>query len=126
MRTLGISGIKDTIIMSRKHAGPNPADISPNVSGSASASGTYLDLCSTCNHTKTCSNKGTPRPIFFCEQFEDYLPVSASAPAAGLPEKPESEQDACEYKGLCVTCENRQSCTMAAQVGGIWHCEEYC
>jgi len=112
--------------MSRKHPGPSPTDIPQSVSVRASPSGTHLDLCSTCNHAKTCSNCGTPeRPILFCEQFEDSVPVLASALDVGLPEKPESEQDAGQYKGLCVTCENRQSCTMAKQAGGVWHCEEY-
>ncbi len=109
--------------MSRKHPGPDPTDISQNVSVSASVYGTHLDLCSTCNHAKTCGNRGTPeRPILFCEQFEDSVPVSAPAPAAGLPE---TEQDAGEYKGLCTNCENRQSCTTSKQAGGVWHCEEY-
>jgi hypothetical protein len=112
--------------MSRKHRGPDRTDVPPCVSGGASPSGTHVDLCSTCNHGKTCSNRGTPeRPVFFCEQFEDSVPVSAPAPAAGLPEKPRSEQDARQYKGLCVNCENRQSCTITKQAGGVWHCEEY-
>lgn len=114
--------------MSRQHTGSSLKDVPPSVSGSASASVARLGLCATCNHAKTCSNCGTPEhPIFFCELFDDSVPVSASAPAAEVPKpkKPETFENAGEYKGLCTNCENRQSCTMAKQAGGVWHCEEY-
>jgi len=38
--------------------------------------------------------------------------------------KPEFKQIE-EHKGLCVNCDNRFTCLMSGQIGGVWYCEEY-
>jgi hypothetical protein len=29
-------------------------------------------------------------------------------------------------KGLCLNCENRETCQYPISDGGVWHCDEYC
>jgi NADH-quinone oxidoreductase subunit E len=31
-----------------------------------------------------------------------------------------------KYKGLCLNCANRETCTFPKPEGGVWHCDEYC
>jgi len=45
--------------------------------------------------------------------------AAVDADAVGKEAEPEV------YKGLCVNCENRETCRLAKSEGGIWHCEEY-
>jgi len=112
--------------MPKRHSGPNPEDIPPCADREASVSREYRDLCSTCNHTSTCGTRSTPRrPILFCEEFDAFLPVSTSAGDKTVSSEPPGRQDATRHKGLCVNCENRDTCTMQKDEGGIWHCEEY-
>ena len=34
------------------------------------------DICTTCNHYQICSTRSDrKRPIWFCEEFDDYVPV---------------------------------------------------
>jgi 2-keto-4-pentenoate hydratase/2-oxohepta-3-ene-1,7-dioic acid hydratase in catechol pathway len=112
--------------MSRGRPVPDATDVARCVGRSASAGRTYRDLCSTCNHTEACGRRSTPeRPVFFCELFEAFVPVAAAAPAAAAPPRPADQQGAAEYRGLCMNCENRQTCTAPRPEGGVWHCEEY-
>ena len=112
--------------MPRRHSGPDPEDIPPCAEREASVSRTYRDLCSTCNRTGTCGTRSTPqRPILFCEEFDAFVPVSTSAGGKTVSPKSPGKQDATRYKGLCVNCENRETCTIQKDEGGIWHCEEY-
>jgi len=112
--------------MPKRHSGPKPEDISPCTDWNASVTRTYRDLCSTCNHKSTCGTRSTlRRPILFCEQFDAFLPVSTSAVGKTVSPKPPGKQDTTQYKGLCVNCENRETCTTEKDEGGIWHCEEY-
>ena len=112
--------------MSKRHSGPDPENIPHYVDWGASVSRTYRDLCSTCNHTSICGTRSTPqRPILFCEEFDAFLPIPTSAAGKTVSPKPPGRQDAARYKGLCVNCENRETCTTHKDEGGIWHCEEY-
>ncbi len=112
--------------MPRRQSGSNLKGIPPCAEREASVSRTYRDLCSTCNRTSTCSTHSTrQRPIMFCEEFDAFVPVSTSAGGKTVSPKPLSKQDAAKYKGLCVNCENRETCTTHKDEGGIWHCEEY-
>jgi hypothetical protein len=85
------------------------------------------DLCITCNHYQICSTRrDRGRPIWFCEEFDDYLPVKemeleTDYKASFKKVKKEAQQ----FKGLCVNCENRKTCKLLKPNGGIWHCEEY-
>ena len=110
--------------MSRGRPASDPTDAARSVDQSASAARGCRDLCSTCSHAETCGTRSTPqRPIFFCELFEVFAPPPVVAPAAAR--EPAPRHDAGEYKGLCVNCEHRSTCTLPRPEGGIWHCEEY-
>ena len=112
--------------MSREPPAPDPADVARCIGGGSSAARPYRDLCSTCNHAGTCGHRSTPgRPIFFCELFEAFVPVSAAAPTTAAPKGRVSPPEAAELKGLCTNCENRKTCVIPKPEGGIWHCEEY-
>ena len=109
--------------MSRGRDAPNPTDVAGCATQGSSASRPHRDLCSTCSHAEACGNRSTPqRPIFFCEMFEVFAPPPVATPAA---REPAARQDAEEYKGLCVNCDNRDTCTLPRPEGGIWHCQEY-
>ena len=84
------------------------------------------DLCTTCNHYEICSKRGDRRrPIWFCEEFDNYVPVKelklgTDSKVSFEPVEKETQQ----FKGLCVNCENRKDCKLHRPNGGIWHCEE--
>ncbi|MHC4443265.1 MAG: hypothetical protein ACYTBZ_23915 [Planctomycetota bacterium] len=83
----------------------------------------YRDLCSTCNHTTTCGVRGTRRkPVFYCEEFDIYLRVSAPRVTQAAPQGKVGYN---HYNGLCFDCENRTNCSVSGSDEGIWHCEEY-
>lgn len=90
-------------------------------------------LCSTCNNAPDCSLcDDMSRAIWECEEYEDSIPpprkdvrnafvngrtaVLAGARGAQAPEK---------YKGLCLDCENRTTCSYGNREAGVWHCEDY-
>jgi len=83
----------------------------------------HRDLCSTCNHLRTCETRGTARrPVFYCEEFDAYVPVAARPASASEPEKKAGPD---KYGGLCCNCDNRHTCVVPKPESGIWHCEEY-
>ncbi len=92
------------------------------------------DICSSCNHGELCASKKTrQRPVWFCEEFDEYVPVkeqdvqeAGSLPAQSRIGSGTGEDDSSQFKGLCINCENRFTCGNSKTEGGIWHCEEYC
>jgi len=85
----------------------------------------HRDLCSTCNHAPTCTNRGSPEaPVFFCEEFDAYVRVEAQGIRAPAPAANRTVQID-RRKGLCSNCEHWSACTMPKPEGGVWHCEEY-
>jgi hypothetical protein len=101
----------------------------------ASPSGVvYRGLCSTCEGAANCTFPRDPnRPILHCDELDSYKPETVtvkeeagaelSTPKAASRAK---KKEAGEYKGLCVNCENRETCTFPKPEGGVWHCDEYC
>ncbi len=86
----------------------------------------FNDLCVSCNHLSLCqSKKNTVRPVYFCEEFDDYIPP--------LSKIVQQEKKTTAYKdridnpnlGLCMNCAHRDDCGYSKSEGGIWHCEEY-
>ncbi len=85
----------------------------------------YRDLCSTCNHAPTCGNRNAAnKPIFYCEEFYNYIPVAVKKPLVSAT-VPIETIDSDKYKGLCSNCIDRETCLFPKPDGGIWHCEEY-
>jgi len=85
-----------------------------------------VGICSTCNHAPECVNlKAAGQPIWFCDQFDAYIPPSpeskpVSVPATAAPSPNGGEE------GLCQHCANRAQCVNRTPGTAIWHCEEYC
>jgi hypothetical protein len=112
--------------MPAKRPVPDPESIPRYTLGRADASRPYRDLCSTCNHAKVCGGRSTPeRPIFFCEEFEAFVPLPAAELAIAVPTQPAKRQSAGERAGLCMNCDNAETCSSPKPEGGVWHCEEY-
>ena len=94
----------------------------------------YRGLCSTCETASTCTFPRDPeRPIMHCDELDSYqgdtvtVKKVARAELAGPKAVSEAEQkELGKYKGLCVNCENRETCTFPKPEGGVWHCDEYC
>jgi hypothetical protein len=94
----------------------------------------YRGLCSTCNGASTCTFPRDPeRPIMHCDELDSYqgdtVTVKKVAPVEPAGPKAVSEaaqKELRKYKGLCVNCENRETCTFPKPEGGVWHCDEYC
>ena len=106
----------------RHQRGDPPGDVWSNAGAPAPR-----DICLTCNHTESCGHRGTPgRPIYFCEHFEAFAPVSTTVPTTKAPDPSVNNQPKSQYKGLCMNCEHREDCAVPKPEGGIWHCEEYC
>ena len=92
-----------------------------------SDSAEYLGLCMTCNEAPNCAHRMRQKePIWFCEQFDDYQPVSKiimlTSPSKDLLN---SKKKSVSIKGLCVNCDNLETCKLRKPEDGIWHCEEY-
>jgi len=85
-------------------------------------------LCATCNEAPDCAYaRQAEAPILFCEMFDDSQPDGPPQVEEKKDEVHSSEMPATEshLKGLCVNCENRQTCAFPKPPEGIWHCEEY-
>ena len=95
-----------------------------------------IGLCVNCKYGTECTFCGSSdNPKLFCEEYE-CMGASCSEPEPGITvvssepvttgEAITIEQHARTYLGLCVNCDNRESCCHTAHAGGIWYCEEYC
>ena len=86
-------------------------------------------LCATCNEEPNCFYaRNADRPVLFCEMFDNTSPVSEKEPQGerSKAQQGETEQiQSATLKGLCVNCENRETCTFPKPEEGVWHCEEY-
>ena len=112
--------------MTTEHLFPDPASVPQYTSGRRDDSRPYRDLCSTCNHAEACGGRSTPeRPILFCEEFDTSVPVPAAEPARAESTRSGKRQIASKRPGLCMNCDNAETCTTPKPEGGIWHCQEY-
>lgn len=93
----------------------------------------FNDICTTCNNAEICLAQGNKiRPVWFCEQFDDFVPMDKSKNLEAKRPIPKSDikssksaKNSREFKGLCVNCECRFDCKLCKPNGGVWHCEEY-
>lgn len=82
-------------------------------------------LCATCIHADDCIFlQNAEEPILYCEEFDSGLAPVAPHKSAEKTEAAEPVENQ-KFKGLCVNCENRHSCTFPKPESGVWHCEEY-
>lgn len=94
-----------------------------------------LGICVTCNNRTEClslqNSLRTDRPIWHCEEFDDFVPGmksdSANIKEKNSFKKPDYNDDIIPGRtmGLCINCDNRKTCMLPSPTGGIWHCEEY-
>jgi hypothetical protein len=93
----------------------------------------HNDICMTCNSNEICTTGKNQRgPIWFCEQFDDYVALSEQElpVTAFQPPKPQARvrtlgKESIQAKGLCENCESFGICQYIKPNGGVWHCEEY-
>ena len=90
----------------------------------------YRGLCASCENAPSCTFTRDPgRPVLQCEEFDGGVsspPKTAGRDVASVPRPHATEdKDSAELRGLCVDCEERQTCTYPKPEGGVWHCEEY-
>lgn len=61
-----------------------------------------------------------------CEEFQSTAAHEAvmlfQEPAESMPESKKNEKT---LMGLCVDCDNRNTCIFPKHEGGIWRCGEY-
>jgi hypothetical protein len=90
-------------------------------------------LCLTCNHAQTCVRaKHSGQPVWFCEEFDDYIPQSSQVAGTGwkvIDEDSELQSRdhdrARTFGGICVNCTTRETCTLSGSGIDIWECNEY-
>jgi len=89
------------------------------------------DLCLTCNYGPTCvRRKHHGKPVWYCEEFDDFQPAPAIAVIRkSAAKREEKSADGNKARGasmgLCIDCENNRDCAIPKADSGIWHCEEY-
>jgi len=98
--------------------------ISRSSASRAEERGSKRVLCPTCIHVDHCVLYSSgEKPAWFCEEF-----VAAGAPPRqARPEPAEAIPEPGERKhmGLCVNCDDRDTCTFPRPEGGVWRCNEY-
>jgi len=93
----------------------------------------FQGLCSTCNNSISCT---FPRNlisfIWQCDEFDNSTPKrhtrkikNKSAAPLNKADTSISNDNTAKNKGLCINCDNRDTCTHTPCEGGIWHCENY-
>ena len=90
----------------------------------------FEGLCMTCEHAPDCTyRKAANRAVQQCEEFESDLPKQdkrGHLSLVGSKEKPDVEpKEENRFKGLCINCENRETCVFPKPEEGVWRCEEY-
>lgn len=89
-------------------------------------------ICSTCIHAPACTYQKDPdRPVLQCEEFDNCGETSKrnsgtnGSCAENSQVKPEANKNPGTSKGLCMDCDNRETCLYAKPEEGVWHCTEY-
>ena len=84
-------------------------------------------LCATCNHAASCAiRKASRKPVWFCEEFDNYLaPSGHAAEAAGSTRMKREPKPNGGAAGLCANCDSRENCSYRTPGAEIWFCEQY-
>ncbi|MGA2992725.1 MAG: hypothetical protein ABSD88_19825 [Candidatus Korobacteraceae bacterium] len=80
----------------------------------------YRGICSNCENLETCSYPSPISETWFCEE---YSVAPAKKELRVLPDQVEKPGNA--KMGLCMNCEDRETCPLSKTEGGIWFCNEY-
>jgi len=92
----------------------------------------YTGICVSCKKAPFCENSyNIEHPVWFCDMFNDYGAPSEST--TNVSKKIQIDSDSkstkkihdTQYKGLCMNCVKRKTCTLPKPEGGVWHCVEY-
>jgi len=93
------------------------------------SAGLNMGICVTCNSAPSCVNlKATHQPIWYCDQFDDYVPPSAATEKPRLLAKAPIVQLSTNgsLEGLCRTCGNKNDCVNQTPGISKLFCEEHC
>ena len=92
-----------------------------------SSSYIFVGLCATCNNAADCVyRKRRGADAIYCETFDGYArPNGGNGKRVATIVTTLEIAKSSEFKGLCVNCEDRDTCKLPRPKGGIWHCEEY-
>jgi hypothetical protein len=90
-------------------------------------------ICLLCRNDETCIYpRNSGRPVTECGEFEGYVlpqpkctPAAGTAPDNGASLARQQQNDCGPFLGLCVNCEDRETCIYPKPEGGVWRCEEY-
>lgn len=82
----------------------------------------YRGLCSNCEKLDTCSYPSAINDTWYCEEYSVESAPKQSAPPRELFQ---IEELPATKMGLCVNCEQRESCKLPKPAGGVWFCNEY-
>lgn len=83
----------------------------------------HRDLCSACEHVRTCPGRSTPdSPITTCKYYTEHAP---SYPANIVGVRGGNGSCMASIAGLCASCQLRDTCRLPKPEGGVWQCEEY-
>ena len=82
-------------------------------------------ICAACKYGDECVFMADSEGLILqYEQFEPWFPAPEARQAPARARKlPGKERNG--YAGLCVNCENRETCTYPKPEGGVWRCEDY-
>lgn len=125
--------VKETPIMEKKSAAKEKPVVKEKPVQEIPES---MGLCTTCNEAPTCVYaKNAKSPVLFCEMFDNSTsPAEATTPSemvaveqVGIPQAQNAPNKGrlSNLKGLCVNCDNRETCAFTKPEDGVWHCEEY-
>ena len=85
----------------------------------------YFGICTTCNNAPFCAQANNSKhPVWLCDMFDNSV-VSKKKEKEEKVKSDFAHKYSSKYKGLCMNCENRETCKFATCEDGIWHCTEY-
>jgi len=84
-------------------------------------------VCVNCIHRDDCMYIAkAAAPIHTCEMYDyGYEPKTNLVLVPPSQSVTEPDPATIPQTGLCINCENRESCKYEKPAGGVWHCEEY-
>lgn len=83
-------------------------------------------LCVNCDNGVDCGFYSGPDPVVRCEEWKtETLPSVVEAPLfrdLGFRDQTERRTP---YLGICVNCDERETCRLRKEQVPVWQCEEY-